>query len=292
MGKSNISDASLEKSILDSLTSHVAILDEEGWILATNKAWKEFASENDIQMRPDTLNVNYLSVCDTALGDASENAAVVSDGIRALIGGEIDEFVMEYPCHGPEEKRWFSMKATRLSAPGPLRIVVSHENITSIKKAEEALKKREWELERKTERLEEMNTALKVLLERRDEDKRDMSDNMIANIKQRVLPHLQKLKGGRLEPHKARRLEMAISGLEEIASSLVTTLSSAGYGLTSQELEIALLIREGKSTKEISDFMNISDHTVQFHRKNIRKKLGIDHSRENLRTRLLAIAFR
>ena len=291
MGKEKENDTSFEKAILDSLTSHVAILDVDGWILATNKAWKSFASENDIRMRPDTLSANYLAVCDAALGDASDNARSVSDGIRALIEGEIDEFVMEYPCHGPDEKRWFSMKATRMSVPGPGKVVVSHENITSLKLAEEALKAREAELRLKTERLEEMNTALKVLLDRRDDDKRDMAENMTANIKQRVLPHLEKLKRG-LGENKARHLEIALSGLEQIASSLVTTLSSRGYGLTPQELDIAILVREGKSTKDISDLLSISTHTVQFHRKNIRKKLGIDNSGENLRTRLLAIDFR
>ncbi len=291
MDKENDKYISLEKAILDSLTAHVAILDVDGWILATNKAWKDFASKNDIRMRPDTLSVNYLAVCDAALGDASDNARKVSDGIRALIDGEIDEFVMEYPCHGPDEKRWFSMKATRMSVPGPGKVVVSHENITSLKLAEEALKAREAELRLKTERLEEMNTALKVLLERRDDDKRDTEENMTANIRQRVLPHLEKLKSG-LDKNKARHLEIALSVLEQLASSLVTTLSSRGYGLTPQELDIAILVREGKSTKDISDLLNISTHTVQFHRKNIRRKLGIDNSGENLRTRLLSIDMR
>ena len=128
-------------------------------------------------------------------------------------------------------------------------------------------------------------------MDRRDDDKRDTAENITANIRQRVLPHLEKLRRG-LDENKARHLEIALSVLEQLASSLVTTLSSRGYGLTPQELDIAILLREGKSTKDISDLLNISTHTVQFHRKNIRKKLGIDNSGENLRTRLLSIDMR
>lgn len=84
-------------------------------------------------------------------------------GIRAVIAGEIDEFVIDYPCHSPHEQRWFYMRATRLEGVDTVRVVVSHENITALKQAEEDLRKREAQLEQQSRSLEETNTALKVL---------------------------------------------------------------------------------------------------------------------------------
>lgn len=123
------------KTILNAITAHVAILDEKGFILETNRAWKRFARKNRIQMRPDTLDVNYLAICDRSSQDTDGDASFVASGIRDVISGKSEEFVMDYPCHSPNEKRWFYMRVTRTTGPGPIRIVVSHENITALKLA-------------------------------------------------------------------------------------------------------------------------------------------------------------
>ncbi|MBL0712349.1 MAG: hypothetical protein JJV98_01500, partial [Desulfosarcina sp.] len=78
--------------IINSLSAHIAILDHNGTILATNEAWADFAKANKIRMRPDMVDVNYLEICDRALSDSAENAGEVSEGIRALIEKKIDEF--------------------------------------------------------------------------------------------------------------------------------------------------------------------------------------------------------
>ena len=136
------------RSTLDALGAHIAVLDEEGTIIATNAAWRRFAEENG--GNPDDLGTNYLAVCgvppDGADMKVEENSVTDSDegldvaaGIQAVIGGEKERFRLEYPCHSPTQKRWFALTVSRFSGPGPVRVVVAHENISERKLAEEAL---------------------------------------------------------------------------------------------------------------------------------------------------------
>ena len=136
------------RSTLDALSAHIAVLDEEGTITATNAAWRRFALANG--GNPDDLGTNYLAVCgvppDGADTKVEENSVTGSDegpdvvaGIRAVIGGEKERFRLEYPCHSPSERRWFALTVSRFSGPGPVRVVVAHENISERKLAEEAL---------------------------------------------------------------------------------------------------------------------------------------------------------
>ncbi len=128
------------KTTLDALSANLAILDENGVILAVNRAWREFAEANSSGLTdPAHLGVNYLSVCETSAGPHSEGAAEMAAGIHAVMSGKQDEFSLEYPCHSPHEKRWFNARVTRFPGAGALRIMVAHENITEHKLAEEAL---------------------------------------------------------------------------------------------------------------------------------------------------------
>ncbi len=287
----------MAQSVLDSLSAHVAILDENGVILETNAAWRRFAGANDIRMRPDTVNINYLDICSSALGDSAEEAQDVYQGIRNLIEGRISEFVIEYPCHSPEEKRWFYMRATRLSLPGEVRVVVSHENITPLKKIEEALKRRERELEKhqrelefQARSLEDANTALKVLLGQRERDKQELEESFAANVREIVHPYLEKLASSRLDERQQAWLAIAKTHLDKLASPFLKRLSSLTAQLTPREIEVALLVREGKRNKEIAEILGCSVAVVDFHRKNVRKKLGLTGRKANLRTHLLSLS--
>ena len=122
-------------STLDALSAHIAILDADGVILATNRAWREFRVANSMVNAVD-VGFNYLAVCDKANGAFAEEGPAVAAGIRAVIRREKESFALEYPCHSPSEKRWFLVRATRFGGDDPLRIVIAHENITAAKLAE------------------------------------------------------------------------------------------------------------------------------------------------------------
>ncbi len=128
------------RSTLDALTAHIVILDEQGVIIATNKTWRKFACENQANTEVG-VGANYLDVCDAATGSEAEDAAAMAAGIRTIISGAEHEFILEYPCHSPTEKRWFLARVTRFEEAGPLRCVISHENITVAKLADEERQK-------------------------------------------------------------------------------------------------------------------------------------------------------
>ncbi len=124
---------------LDALSAHIAILDENGYILAVNTAWNNFRLSNSSQnltLNP-IIGENYLQICECSKGPYSEEAIAMAEGIHSVMEGKQDEFSVEYPCHSPTEKRWFNARVTRFAGEGDLRIVIAHENITHRKLTEE-----------------------------------------------------------------------------------------------------------------------------------------------------------
>ncbi len=278
---------------IDSLSANIAILDENGVILETNRSWQQFGQENKIESSADTVGLNYLKICDSTVGapEEVEKAREVAEGIRKIIAGELDEFGTDYPCHSPTEKRWCFVRATRLEGAGPLRVVVSHEDVTPIKLVEEALRERELELELQKQNLEEANTALRVLLKKREEDKGDLEEKVLSNVKELVNPYLNRLKNTSLDRQQRAHLELIESNLNDIISPFLRQLSSKYLNLTPREIEVATLVKEGKATKEIAEMLNLSMNAVDFHRKNIRQKLGLKNKKANLRTHLLSLSY-
>jgi DNA-binding CsgD family transcriptional regulator len=279
----------LANIILDALSAHIAILDENGVILKTNLAWQIFADDNRLQNPAGSSPINYLSVCDLVQGENSQEAKTVADGIRAVIKGEINEFLLGYPCHSPTQKRWFYMRVTRIPGSGRMRAVVSHENITALKLAEEALKVHEHELELKTQHLEEVNTALKVLLKQREIDKAEIESKVLKNINMLISPYVAKLKNKNLKSGERALIDIIDTNLKDIVSPLLQRLVNAKIILTPQEIQVAALVKEGKSSKEIAHILTVSETTVSFHRKNLRKKLGLNNTQKNLRAYLMSM---
>jgi PAS domain S-box-containing protein len=141
------------RSIIDALSAHIAILDETGTIIAVNRPWREFAKANPPVLTNVCEGANYLEVCETADGPGAEESAAMAAGIRAVMRNEQQEFVLEYPCHCAQEKRWFNARVTRFTDDGAILIVVAHENISKRKRAEDALKRTERRLYETASRL-------------------------------------------------------------------------------------------------------------------------------------------
>jgi PAS domain S-box-containing protein len=133
---------SFARSVLDSLSANIAVVDESGTIVFVNRAWREFARANEAVGNV-AEDVNYLQVCDSAIELGCEEAASFAEGIRSVLSGRREEFALEYPCHSPTEQRWFVGRVTRFPSGSPTRAVVAHENVTPRKRAEEALRLRD-----------------------------------------------------------------------------------------------------------------------------------------------------
>jgi signal transduction histidine kinase len=125
---------------LDSLSAHIAILDESGEIIAVNGMWRAFAGANGGDQGRVSEGANYLRVCESATGLNAEEAAAFAGGIRDVLAGRQANFEMEYPCHSPTERRWFIGRVTPYFCNEKSWAVVAHENITERKLAEEALR--------------------------------------------------------------------------------------------------------------------------------------------------------
>nr|WP_315150535.1 PAS domain S-box protein [uncultured Flavobacterium sp.] len=126
---------------LDALPFHIAILDENGFIIAVNEAWNKFRDSNSPKSKKlnPSIGENYLNICQTTEGPNSEEGQAMAEGIRSVMKGEKEEFSLEYPCHSPTMKSWFNARVTRFMGSDSLKIVVSHENTTERKLNEELL---------------------------------------------------------------------------------------------------------------------------------------------------------
>ena len=129
------------QTVLDSISANVAIVDKNGVIISVNRAWRLFAQANSIDGASLCEGANYLHACNTAYGLNTEESFLFAAGIHSVLKGEQVEFTLEYSCHSLEEKRWFIGRVTRFSFANTLLLVISHENITSLKLESEALAK-------------------------------------------------------------------------------------------------------------------------------------------------------
>jgi DNA-binding NarL/FixJ family response regulator len=153
---------------------------------------------------------------------------------------------------------------------------------------ERRVEERTQELRLKSESLEDMNTALKVLLKKREEDKNELEEKVIYNIKEMVQPFLEKLGRTRLDERQQTFLDILESNLEDIVSPFAKKLSTRYLNLTPSEIQIANLVKHGKTTKEIAALLSLSTRTIESHRDSIRNKLGIKNQKANLRTHLMS----
>jgi len=140
----------LQKSI-DSIPANICILDKEGEIIKVNKRWKEFADSEELGWSNYCIGHNYLQISKQSEGMASEGSDIVYKGIRRVIQGEQKLFKHEYPCHSPDEKRWFLLTASSFEISGETRVIISHTNITNRKIAENELKENRSRLKRSQE---------------------------------------------------------------------------------------------------------------------------------------------
>ncbi|MGW8326028.1 MAG: PocR ligand-binding domain-containing protein, partial [Desulfobacterales bacterium] len=150
------------------------------------------------------------------------------------------------------------------------------------------LKENTKELGIEKSNLKEANIALQVLLDKRQEDKKETADNLLTNLKELIAPYLEKIKKTKLDDQQKAILSIIESNINEIASPFTRKMSRTYLNLTPTEIKVANLIRHGSSAKEIAELMSLSPQTIYNHRKKIRKKLGIENKKTDLRSYLLS----
>nr|WP_320191838.1 PAS and helix-turn-helix domain-containing protein [uncultured Desulfobacter sp.] len=163
-----------------------------------------------------------------------------------------------------------------------IQVIVYETNITVRKNAER-------ELKRKAAELEETNTALKVLLKKREQDKDEIEENIFANYQMLLSPIIQSLKTTLTQENQRDIVKILEQNLANILSPFSKKLSDKLIHLTPTEIYVAELIKQGKSSKEAAQILNCSFHTIARHRENIRIKTNLKNKKINLRSFLLSL---
>ncbi|PIE68054.1 MAG: hypothetical protein CSA23_00645 [Deltaproteobacteria bacterium] len=182
-----------------------------------------------------------------------------------------------------------TLRVTHVTITGRKHFVC-YEDITEKAHALESLKMREQELRTKTDNLEDANIALEVLLKKREKDKADMESSILVNVNNQIMPYIEKLEVSQMSARSKTFLEILKSNLKDIISPFSRRLSATYLKLTPKEVLVANLIKDDKSTKEIATILTISESSVQFHRHNIRRKLGLIEKKINLKSYLQSLA--
>jgi len=117
-------------AFLDELPEEAAVVEGSGTIVAVNEAWRRFAKDNGAYPGEVSEGANYLGVCEGARGEHSEYARSFAEGLRSVLSGAEERFVLEYPCHSPTERRWFVGRVGRLADGDTPLALVAHENVT------------------------------------------------------------------------------------------------------------------------------------------------------------------
>ena len=122
------------------MTERIAVIDEQGEIQYVNDRWSSYGHDNGSDIQHDWLGINYINECKNASvrGDLSSKNAI--NGISNVINKNMTTFHLEYPCHSPEKIQWFIMTVTPLEINETIYCVISHQDITERKLAEDTVK--------------------------------------------------------------------------------------------------------------------------------------------------------
>jgi len=123
-------------AILDGLPASICVVDAHGKIVTTNRAWNEFARDNNGDAKLCCVSANYFSACQPAMGDEEQSGDAFVAGIQAVLEGSQSAFFKEYRCDSPTEERWFNITVNPFTAADKQFAVIAHENITWRKQAE------------------------------------------------------------------------------------------------------------------------------------------------------------
>ena len=173
---------------------------------------------------------------------------------------------------------------------GRPRYFISHvQNITQRKKAEQEVRDQAEKMKQQAGHLHEVNTALKVLLDHREQEKQRLREDILAGLQKLVKPYLERLAAGRLDREQKTLAGIALDNLDKVAQPFAARLSGPETRLSPAELEVADLLRHGKTTQEAAELLSVSPTTIAFHRRNIRAKLGLTGKKVNLKVYLCSL---
>ena len=222
--------------------------------------------------------------------------------LDVLSAGQTQEMVEEATDPDGTHSFWWNFKFPFQDASGHHYVGGIGIDITDRKRIEKQLKdyqehleklveERTKELRMKSLSLEEVNIALKVLLEQREKDKNELEDKILFNVRKLILPYIDSLRQRRLDDEQRTYLDILETNLKNIISPFAKKLTSIQDNFTPLEIKVADFIRDGKTAKEIANTFGVSESAINLHRQHIRNKLGLNNKKINLTTYLLSLTY-
>jgi signal transduction histidine kinase/FixJ family two-component response regulator len=223
------------QSMLDSLSEEIALLDGNGFILQVNAAWKKFARENNGYMPiGDFVSQNYLTICENSFKKNRDRfAKKVLDSLKKLYDRSDETFQLVYPCHTLTKKRWFLLRATRITSSD--NIVISHSDITERILAEKNVNRLNRELKNKINKKTEKTKSMKLSLKKK-----------IAEIEQRDIILEEK-------ENEVYQAFLREKELNDLRTKFISTIShEIRTPLTNINLSAEILIKYSKTLDDAS----------------------------------------
>ncbi|SDM74411.1 PAS fold-containing protein [Halogranum gelatinilyticum] len=203
--------------------AEIAVLDRDGVIVSTNLAWRMFGEANGLTEGADMVGVNYLDVCDAAASDDPVSATAAA-GIRDVFDGIRDEFRLEYPCHSPDEKRWFVMRVIPFSVGEATYALVAHMDVTDRKLAE-------LDVQTRTDQFEAIATLLSE----------DLQDTLSTAISRVIVLSSE------VDSEETVRLEASLQRMSALLTDALALLRGETLDVTDVSLEATTLAAWGRT---------------------------------------------
>jgi PAS domain S-box-containing protein len=263
------------RNIFENAVEGVFQISPEGRIMSANPAFARILGyRSPEQVMKTVKNMEY-----EVYADASRRIE-----LRSTIEKEGSVNNFEIQCRRPDGTRiWISTNVRKVcDEKGRLRFYEGTlVDITERKRMQQ-------DLEMKSETLEETNAALRVLLRHREKDNAELEERVFHNIKELVLPYVERLKTS--QSKDGTIVDIIESNLNDILSPFIRGMTAKYANFTPKEIQIADLMKKGKTTKEISQVLNLSVRTIDIHRYHIRRKLNITNKKVNLQSYLLSLS--
>lgn len=233
--------SALAQQTLDALSFNIAVLEADGRIIAVNEAWRRYGKQRGLRLRDAGVGSNYLAITEVAAREDA-TAAAVAAALSSIAAGEEERFSCEYPCHGPDERRWFIVRLTRFELEGRPRIVAAHMDITLRRLAEEEARVQRDRLQAQAAELQKLNEELRAFDYSVSHDLRGPARS-IEYLSNTLLEDY----GGALSPgarEVAQRIRREASRMDRLIAAFLVLSSVTRSELRTREFSLSALARD------------------------------------------------
>jgi len=166
-----------------------------------------------------------------------------------------------------------------------LQLKISAEELNA--KQKELLNSK-FELEQLNKELLETNKAISVLAKYIDKNREKTESSIARTINSNIMPFIDDLRRSKTLNNIQSKLDILVTNMRSLSRGL-----SGGQNLmdslTPTEVRVATMIKNSMTSQAIAEELHVTLHTVNTHRRNIRKKLNVRNSDVNLVSYLRSI---